>query len=333
MSVFTKFGSMFTEHETLLNMELFRDYKCVVTEKIHGSNFSVYFFPRAHIFGYASRSQMLQHNGKFMNFTSFFTAAFETTFAENIKNNPFFSSMYENLSYIRFIGELFPTQTSYAINYGSNTQWRCFHIEYCCNGTTHHCTWPDIVSLCAQMKVPLVSEIIELNNKSISEIWYTFEHAFNSKLLPIDNDTCEGIVIRIDHEQFKGCDVATFKSTFVSAIMNEAMTTKSPIFFKKRNVHFLENKPRTYCSDSVIGALKCYVTRQRISNVHSQRNFKRTEIQEFADAVLKDVHDEYARSEGYAAIPDDLATKYNKILSKYIISSILKYIYVQNENE
>ena len=282
---FTKFQSLVNENPKsifpILNSHL-ADAECVVTEKIHGANFSVYISPEGVRF--ASRSQVLPVETNFMNCQRVFTA-------DRIQ---FLKSMYntyqakeadgnKGLTY-RFIGEIFgghdadgikPVQRD--IRYDGDIQFRVFAIHVFNpnqGGDIRHLRFTEVTIVSQDYDFETVPV---LGKGKLGEM-YKIDPSAQSVLASKEGVIREGVCFRVE---------------------NEDDMFGEPLIIKKRSTDFLENKGVasekkvfTLSGDmaTLLDTLKGMVTPQRVSNVNSHHGFDN--IKAFPDlhkAVMEDL--------------------------------------------
>lgn len=220
------------------------DSTCIVTEKIHGANFSIYILnngtsqPKIQ---YASRKKILKVNDPFFNYKNFFNTELES----NLKK------IYKSLKIqtnIRFIGEIFGGGIQKEIDYGE-LDFNFFHMQTSNDNIVwdNIMDWGIIENYSKQFNLKLVPNI---TFGKFTELYGTLDPKFQSKLN--SNVLCEGLVFRVT----VGTDL---------------------VFFKKRNQNFLEvkmsdnkNKNKNKMSDDILAC----ATKQRIINTQSKHGFE-----------------------------------------------------------
>ena len=285
---FEKFQSLVNESMKnvggFLRDSSFGKRKAVVTEKIHGANFSVYFGCKDNTVGinFASRSQMLCPETNFMNSQRYFTEEKVQELLEHAS-----TIMALDKCELRFIGEIYggmdiagikPVQRE--VHYSGDIGFRVFHAQIANNetGEVVDYSWDSIKNLAKDFgfeTVPIIAEGL------------TFEQAYalDQKVKSAMSDKeqiCEGFCIRVEYDE------------------NGA----PPLIFKKRNTEFLETKgtvkaPQNTVEQTQLGMeamarIGSFITPQRVSNVNSHHGFSSPkDFQKLMEAVLDDVLNEY----------------------------------------
>lgn len=313
---FTKFQSLVNENPKsifpILNSDL-ADAECVVTEKIHGANFSVYVGPNGVCF--ASRSQVLPVETNFMNCQRVFTP-------ERIKELMGTYFTFQNMMIdickgytYRFIGEIFgghdadgikPVQRD--IKYDGDIQFRVFAVEMFGSGSNEirYLRYNTVLGLCADYgfeTVPL------LGVGKLGEMYKTNPN--EPSVLSSKGDVIrEGLCFRVEDED----------SPF-----------GMPLILKKRSTEFLENKGVasekkvfTLSGDmaELLETLRAMITPQRVSNVNSHHGFDN--IKAFPDlhrAVMEDMVKDALTDCGV-----DLSSKEMQPLKKIVGAEFVKLI-------
>lgn len=276
--MFTKFQSLINESfrnvgEYLTNAE-FCKKPAIVTEKLHGANFSLY-LTKEGIKCFASRSQTLPLETNFMNCKRFFTEERISMINERC-------SLYVmEGTEVRIIGEIFggldiagikPIQKE--VHYDGDISFEVFHVQI----KKQSGEWVDL----HWGGVESYSTLFNLNVVPVIAIGIPFSEAYelNTKVKSALSDkkqVCEGFCIRIDSEEFG----------------------EPPLIFKKRNEEFMEAKSAVKVgklapeqSDLAVAALRAisaYATPQRVSNVNSHFGFD--SMKNFSDLLKEVVED------------------------------------------
>lgn len=243
----------------------------IITEKIHGCNFSVCIYKNDESnlsIWFAARNHLLGVNEKFQNYQRYFTNDFRLKLMEAaMKVSNIFNTE------IRLVGELYAGQGPLAVQkskilYDGDVNFKLFHIII---DDQYHCTWPMIKQLAALFQVklpPIIQDESACKDDSLTlHTLYTNTTIGFSKLCD-DPTVSEGYCFRIDVN----------KSDDFNEIQDEKYK-KIPIIFKKRSPDFLEtiqpiiikklnwaNKSMEELNDIVINTL----TTQRFSNILSK---------------------------------------------------------------
>lgn len=288
---FEKFQSLINESMKnvggFLRDSSFGKRKAVVTEKIHGANFSVYFGCKDNVVGinFASRSQMLCPETNFMNCQRYFT---EEKIQELLEHAS--TIMALDKCELRFIGEIYggmdiagikPVQRE--VHYSGDIGFRVFHAQIANNetGEVFDYNWKNVKALASDFGfevAPIVAEGLTFEQA------YALDQKVKSALSDKDQ-ICEGYCIRVDADGEEG---------------------QAPLIFKKRNTDFLETKgtvkaPQNTVEQTELGMeamarIGSFITPQRVSNVNSHHGYSSPkDFQNLMAAVLEDVLDEYKK--------------------------------------
>lgn len=256
----------------------------VVTEKIHGANFSVYLKKGA--INFASRSQMLCPETNFMNCQRYFTPEKVKALVEFWDSLP-----VSDNSELRFIGEIYggldiagikPVQRE--VHYSGDISFKVFQIQVVGMSQqeeeeVYNYNWDSIETLCGNFgleTVPVIAKGVTFEEA------YKLSTAVNSLLSDKEDNLCEGFCIRIENP----------------------VVGAEPLVFKKRNTDFLESKgtvkavqntaEQTQLGMEAMARLGSFVTPQRVSNVNSHHGYQ--SLKDFSNLmlmVIEDVLNEY----------------------------------------
>ena len=241
----------------------------IITEKIHGCNFSVCIYKNDESnlsIWFAARNHLLGVNEKFQNYQRYFTQDLCLQLMDAAgKLSHIFNTE------IRLIGELYAGQGSFAVQkskilYAGDVNFKLFHIII---DDQYHCTWPMIKQLAALFKLELSPIIQDQDANKESTLYTLYTNTTIGFSTLCDNPTvAEGYCFRIDVN----------KSDNFNEIQDEKYK-KIPIIFKKRSSDFLEtiqpisikklkwaNKNIDELKDIVVNTL----TTQRFSNILSK---------------------------------------------------------------
>lgn len=254
---FTRFQSLLNENPKnyLEVLEKYQDCQAIMTEKLHGANFSFYINWKGET-RFASRNQYLCQDGNFFQSRRYFTDEVINIAVYNI------SPLLEGGETIRFIGELFgghdavgvkPVQRE--VRYDGDIQFRVFHVEFIKGDVIMHSNWPEVISLANTAQLPIVPVIAEDTLKNLY-----MKSVETPSVLASNGDTAEGYCYRLrENVGFE------------------------PIILKRRSANFLETKgtlkgeifQKEYDPDvlEILNKVKAMVTPQRVSNVNSHHGF------------------------------------------------------------
>lgn len=310
--MFTKFQSLVNENPKvlvpILNSEKAEE-SYIVTEKLHGANFSVYLIGLGNLNGnvrFASRSNFLPEDTNFMNCTRYFTK-------EKIADLKDLASHLKEGYSIRVIGEIFgghdaigikPVQRN--IKYKGDIQFRAFAVEVIHdNGKIDYLDWESSLVVFDSLSLECVPILAYGTLKEV----YPFDVEVKSTLTDDDTQIMEGICIRqIKH------DVDT-----------------QPLILKKRSKDYLETKgiknlrkdltldPRFL---DILADLESMVTGQRVSNVNSHHGYnKMADFKDLHFAVVQDIAKDAESDLGV-----DIMSKDFKEVRKILCSSIVPFV-------
>lgn len=247
----------------------YNDLLFCVEEKIHGANFSIliengekkYFSRQFEVYG-----------DKFYNWTKILED-------EKIKK---MISVFENMNFnsVQIIGELFGSNIQKGIYYSDNVNFKVFDIIIDDKYITTE-------EMCKIFKDNDIEDCLI----PILETSLTFEQAinynceFNSKIANIDNNICEGIVIK------------PYNKVIIDGV-------GSTMYFKKKNEKFAEiNKPKVVVavpkySVEVNNARNLFIacfTPQRLDNIESKlgKIMEKKDISKYVKSFVEDSLDEF----------------------------------------
>lgn len=276
---FTRFQSLLNENpkNCLPTLKYHANAECVVTEKIHGANLSLY-FSREDL-RFASRNQVLPEDTNFMNLRRFFTEERINNLKEKV-GTYLDGATYAQSFVIR--GEIFgghdaagvkPVQT--AIRYDGDIQFRVFSIEVVSEESTSYFDWGLLEFACEAYDLPTVPVIAK---GKLSEM-YGMDVEVPSTLAS-NGDIQEGFCYRVD-----------LVDPNVAPIILKRRTEK---FAEVKNTKAITEKTLDPKVLELIGKVGQYITPQRMSNINSHfgfdsmKNFKQLH-EAFTADVKKDV--------------------------------------------
>jgi len=270
--------------------------KYIVTEKIHGANFSVWFFEDGFV-RYAKRSSFIPDDANFFNWNEAFVDGPEKEFVE------YWKKQKRNIA---FYGELFGANIQKGIDYGSARKFRIFDAMDLGSGSylppvevKHYADKFD-------MYVPVVGMYDNLTEALSVDV------RIQSRLGPQEGtNICEGCVIRPANRTYEYEDGSFF-------------------VIKKKNKEFLEigkkekNKTPGKTDNKALEACQSagtYITENRMHNVFSKigrpsnmENFS-DYIKAFSDDVLEDLKNDLPE------FFEDLDKKQAKTVNRFIGAS------------
>lgn len=310
---FKKFEIMLRATEVEREFEIFERLTVqTVSEKIHGCNFSVYYIPgdgeRSSSIVYATRTKILGPNESFNGHRNLFTEKAEQRLMQQFPlTNPFLANNNgKNLVYIRLIGELFPTQKG--VDYGTAKQFRVFHVEYrlrsddaTANESTKliHLTWNEVIDICTLINMETVPVIDELSGQNFAEIWNNYDISVqNSRLSTRNDNRWEGICLRIESQDLIFENGTEEKKNSSSKEFRLAKSKGMPLFIKKVTSKFSERQKSGSIpgrNSAVLDMLMSLANPQRVANVASKEEFRKSDHKLLTQKVIADIKVDYPR--------------------------------------
>lgn len=262
--------------------------KYIITEKIHGANIQLIFVPNDPEYRIASRQQLTDRN--FYNVGEVLDKM-DLSWLHDIAN--------KHESIIRVYGEVFGPGIQKGVNYGNEKRLLFFDMrigEYLCTQERFFEYFKDA----KELTVPVVGMV-----NSLAEA-LAFDTQFNSVLNDIEDNECEGIVIKPFKDVFHNNAGALF-------------------YIKKKNTKFAEKekrkprKPRPEWSDEVNTLRElflAYLNEERLESVFSKegRITDRKDIGRYIGYMMKDATDTFKKEENL----DELELTKEEL--KYIMS-------------
>jgi len=249
-----------------------RDAKYVATEKLHGSNFSVWVYPDATI-RTAKRSGFLNKDSSFYRWNE---AMDEPQLVEWLKSACAFVARRRQP--LCFYGELFGAGVQKEINYGPIQRIRFFDVydpeldEYWSPAAMYE-------FIPETLRVPHVGFYAGINSA------LACDDAFLSLINPVEGNICEGVVIR------------PFNKTYQTDVGERFVIKKKNDKFKEKAKVAKRHKSTKEIPKEVLASLDIitpYITPQRLSNVISHEG-EPTGMEQFASylrSFIQDVRDD-----------------------------------------
>lgn len=267
---FTRFQSLLNENPKnyLSVLVEYKDFPAVMTEKLHGANFSMYISSEGSV-RFASRNQFMCRDSNFFNFQRYFTEERVGRIVEAALD-----IIPENAT-LRVIGELFgghdalgikPVQRE--IRYDGDIQFLMFHAEFIsAEGDIRSLDWDSVIGVSNTTGIDLVPIIATGTLNELYQMEIEEPSVLSSK-----EDIAEGYCYRLEDN-----------------INGEA------IILKRRTSKFSEIKGKIDVTNQVpvdldLGSVGDLITPQRVSNVNSHFGFSEMKnFQTLLNAVVEDI--------------------------------------------
>ncbi len=274
----------------------------VVREKIDGSNIQIFFTPHEeHKVG--RRTAFLEKDDTFQDIWNVLKK-----YQSEINKLQTFSN--NNNSCVRIYGEIFGNNINKRVNYGKDKYILFFDIEI---NNILLCQ-KDFEELMTELDINLLCPLIGKFN-SLFEVLNT-DVDFNSKILNINNNISEGIVIKPYNKKF---------------ILNNEI-----FYIKKKNKHFseIENKNKNKDINNInninnnkYNDLINYITDNRIINIFSKYGNIESKSQygEYIKYIYNDLIDDYQKDNSII-FSDKEKNELIKTYSKNIVLLLHKYL-------
>lgn len=260
----------------------------VIQEKIHGSNFSIYFTNNSGKIDikYGRRTNILLDDEKFYNYQSIK----ELEEIKDLIHNVIAYMRNENINSIIIYGELCGANVQKAVYYYDDVRLLIFDIVI----DDKWLTFADLSRLLCdrfrlpQLLVPIIGTTFGIQNA------LKVDTRFDSKVSLKENNICEGIVIK------------PLDKIFIS--------NDNPIYIKKKNREFLEKKSRrdkeVKVFDSRITeykeAFKDYVNENRLNSAFSKYGMieDRKDIGKYIKIIYDDCLEDFLKDYDLSGISD-----------------------------
>lgn len=274
MTTFTPFQPLIGEIKSDEHLKKYADFETIVTEKIHGCNFSIYITKQGEV-TFASRQRMLDDKSKLFNYRSYFTKEKCRSLSDIAKNNP---NVFGTSNILRIVGELFGPKIQ-KMPYRSGVDFNVFFVEL----DNIPLNWADQDE--NTVTVTVVAEIFNLNLVplvAIGPLKEMYSMDIGLSQLTVKPCTCEGYCYRISN-----------------VVDDEGI----PIILKKRNEIFLET---AYCGNFPEARIQASITRQRANNILSKGFEGHMDMERLSSLMWKDIADEFD------SIPKEVLDKVQK---------------------
>jgi hypothetical protein len=267
---FKPFQSLIGERKAGEFIDKYAKCKTIVTEKIHGCNFSVYLNNDGEIW-FASRNHILEKDSNLFNFRSYFTkekCENLSKLARDILNKSGFQG-----STLRFIGELFGNKIQREIKYCcDNVDFNVFYIEL----DNKSLVWSDDEEK-NMMTVTNLSTVFNFTTVPVIAVgcldeMYSLEIGFSQIAI---NSICEGYCYRVVDTTICAADDIL------------------PIILKKRSKNYLETIKEFSEDDDIVQQIRSCITRQRILNILSKGFRGKMNVTKLSFLMWKDIFNEF----------------------------------------
>lgn len=282
----------------------------VMTEKLHGANYSIDISADKVVRG--KRTSLLDEGANFFNDQRFMTPEYTQQLQERA------AGLFDNFKTIRVRGEIFGGDivegikaVQKEVRYESDISFRAFAIDVeLPDGSVAPLAWPTVCHVCATLGIQVVP-VLAIGK--FSELYAQFQE--QPTTIGNSGDIMEGVVLRCDDEE-----------------------GQRVMFVKRRNKEFLEKKsvkvaggPDKYAEYAnllpTVGKVREYLTVQRVSNVCSHEGWN--SFKEFgliAKAVWEDAVAEYLRDTGVNLAALDDAKVIKKMCSTPLTKAIKDFL-------
>ncbi len=260
----------------------------VIQEKIHGSNFSIYFTNNNGEIDikYGRRTDILLDDEKFYNYQSIK----ELDEIKDLIHNTIMYMRNENINFIIIYGELCGANVQKEVYYYDDVRLLVFDMIV----DNKWLTFADLSRLLCdkfrlpQLLVPIIGIVFGIQNA------LNIDTRFDSKVSLKENNLCEGVVIK------------PLDKIFIS--------NDNPIYIKKKNREFLEKKSRrdkeVKVFDSRITeykeAFKDYVNENRLNSAFSKYGMieDRKDIGKYIKIIYDDCLEDFLKDYDLSGISD-----------------------------
>jgi len=267
---FKPFQSLIGERKAGEFIDKYAKCKTIVTEKIHGCNFSVYLNNDGEIW-FASRNHILEKDSNLFNFRSYFTKE-KCDNLSKLAKDILHKSGFQG-STLRFIGELFGNKIQREIKYCENVDFNVFYIEL----DNKSLVWSDEEEK-NMMTVKNLSTVFNFTTVPVIAVgcldeMYSLEIGFSQIAT---NSICEGYCYRVVDicEADNGEDIL-------------------PIILKKRSKNYLETIKEFSEDDDIVQQIRLCITRQRILNILSKGFRGKINVTKLTFLMWKDIFNEF----------------------------------------
>jgi Rnl2 family RNA ligase len=288
-------------------------YKCVVTEKIHGTNVRFMWSPTNGGLVLGSRENVIykdgQRSGELYGFTEF------------MSNHPILEKFHNSAEFDDFVfyGEFFGSSIQKGVKYCEGKDLRIFDVL---NPDGRFLDWYEVIELCEKVGLKHVPEIaigmldvafLESIRDSVSVV------AGESGIID-ENNTWEGVVVkpvRMTLDKRGNWLMAKYKSD------KWAENAKAP---KTKTVDAdkveLQNRAREF-ADTVVTPGRVATVADHITRT-GDTSISMTRTGEFLREFVKDVNEEY--KDFFAALDKNAAQTHNKAISGLASVAWKKYV-------
>ncbi len=307
----------------------------VIQEKIHGSNFSIYFTNNNGEIDikYGRRTDILLDDEKFYNYQSIK----ELDEIKDLIHNTIMYMRNENINFIIIYGELCGANVQKEVYYYDDVRLLVFDMIV----DNKWLTFADLSRLLCdkfrlpQLLVPIIGIVFGIQNA------LNIDTRFDSKVSLKENNLCEGVVIKpldkifisndnpiyikkknrefLEKKSRRDKEVKVFDSRITEYIVIKPLdkifiSNDNPIYIKKKNREFLEKKSRrdkeVKVFDSRITeykeAFKDYVNENRLNSAFSKYGMieDRKDIGKYIKIIYDDCLEDFLKDYDLSGISD-----------------------------
>jgi Rnl2 family RNA ligase len=266
-----------------------------VSEKLHGGNFSIIFDGKT--IKHCRRTDVLQPDENFYNYKE--DLAFAVPKVKEIFNLISSKFVLTLVNYIQVYGEYFGPKIQKGINYGDKRDWYIFDIKI--NGS-YYLNFSFVQELCKEVGLTMPPFIF---SGTLDEC-LKCSNEFDSKILGIEDNVCEGIVIRPEETFYIGTTRVIIKNK--NAKWEEKAKVKRKI--KPQEKHVITEEELEFLS---------YINENRINSVISKDPKVAENFGSLMSATIKDAMEEFP-------------CKISKYLNKNI-AEIIRPVFLEKMND
>lgn len=269
-SIENSYRTSFIERFLFQHFEL-KDELFVVCEKLHGTNISLVFEPDSS-FKIASRNQFSDE--------SFFDIGkyFERDITLLIIGQNLADATNQE---IRFFGEFFGPGIMKGVDYGKEKQLRLFDIFL---QTVGFLPYKEFKTFCESIRISEKYRVPEIETIAFEQI-FNYNPRFNSKILEIENNICEGVVVRPLRNEYRN----KVGDRFILKIKNEEFKEKSK-----------QPKVPVQMDDDVVRLnleFRSYITSSRLDGIFSKfgKIEETSEISKYMRLLIEDAKEDFRK--------------------------------------
>lgn len=289
MNTFTPFQSLIGERKSDEYLKKYSKHETIVTEKLHGCNFSIYIDEEGQL-SFASRQRMLEENSNLYNFRSYFTkekCEKISTIAKNMR-----------IGNLRIIGELYGSskiQKDFKYFNSGTVDFNVFYVEL----DNTPLSWSIDHDSENQYSVVTISKIFGL------------EHVPVISIGPLEEVYAADIGMSHRAETSQICEGYCYRVTTTDLTEYE----NGLIILKKRSEKFLETS-QLCVSDNHLAQIESAITLQRANNILSKGYEGSMKNGKLTFLMWKDIAAEYDD------IPKHIHTKSKKLYENKMMETV-----------